>query len=68
MERAWAMVVSRLAATHLRRHAHLCSLSAVASNCGEKVGNLQRGGSGRSPFFVRFPQMIRATKVRKNLL
>ena len=52
MERAWAMVVRRLAAIHLRRHAHLCRLSAVASSCGEKVGNLQRGGRGRRAFFI----------------
>ena len=58
MERAWAMVVRRLAAIHLRRHAHLCRLSTVASNCGERVGNLQRGGSGRQPFFMRFRQMF----------
>ena len=68
MERAWAMVVRRLAAIHLRRHAHLCRLSTVASNCGEKVGNLQREGSGRPPFFMRFRQMIRTTMVCKNLL
>ena len=61
MERAWAMVVRRLAAIHLRRHAHLCRLSTVASSCGEKVGNLQREGSGRHAFFVGFRQMIRAT-------
>ena len=59
MERAWAMVVRRLAAIHLRRHAHLCRLSAVASSCGKKVGNLQRGGRGRRAFFIRSRQSIR---------
>ena len=68
MERAWAMVVRRLAAIHLRRHAHLCRLSAVASSCGEKVGNLQRGGRGRLAFLVRSRRWIRTTMVRKNLL
>ena len=65
MERTWAMVVRRLAAIHRRRHAHLCRLSAVVSSCGEKVGNLQREGSGRRPFFVRSRQMIRATMWQK---
>ena len=62
MERAWAMVVRRLAAIHLRRHAHLCRLSAVASSCGEKVGNLQRGGRGRLPILVRSRQRYNVTK------
>ena len=62
MERAWAMVVSRLAAIHLRRHAHLCRLSSVASSCGERVGNLQREDSGRQPFFMRFRQRYKVVK------
>ena len=62
MERAWAMVVRRPAAIHLRRHAHLCRLSAVDSSCGEKVGNLQRGGRGRRAFLVRSRQRYNVTK------